>query len=108
MKEIITKEFIQYKSGFLAGKSEILTAYKLGKIITIKQKENQEPKVLENSWYHEGYQDGCDYFSILIDNQNLNLETINTKDIVKQCFIHRAMIKNQEQQQETPIGKFKL
>ena len=48
MKEIITNEFIQYKSGFLDGEYEILIAYKLGKIITLNQKEGQELNFLED------------------------------------------------------------
>ena len=47
-------------------------------------------------------------FSPLIDNQTLNLEAINIKEISKQCFTNRIMIKNQEQHQEIPIGKFRL
>ncbi len=108
MKEIITNEFIQYKSGFLDGEYEILIAYKLGKIITLNQKEGQELNFLEDSWYRDGYQDGLSYFSGLIDNQTLDLESINTKEIIKQCFTNRVMIKNQEQHQKIPIGKFRL
>ena len=39
---MITNESIQYKSGFLNGKNEILIAYKLAKMITLNQKKNQE------------------------------------------------------------------
>ena len=49
-----------------------------------------------------------DLFSPLIDNQTLNLEAINIKEIIKQCFTNHVMIKNQEQHQEIPIGKFRL
>ena len=107
MKEIITNEFIQYKSGFIAGKTEIIEAYKLGKMISLNQNEQEQEQENLDSWYQDGYQDGFSYFSMLIDNQTLNLETINTKEIIKQCFTKRVTMKNQEQHQETPIGKFK-
>lgn len=38
MKEIISDEFIRYKSGFISGKNEVIELFKLGKLINLNKK----------------------------------------------------------------------
>ncbi len=105
MKEIITNEFIAYKAGFIAGKDEIIENYKLGQIIKLnEEKEAEETK----NWYTYGYEDGIHYYGELIDNQSLDLEKMNTKAAVKECFAERVIRMNAEEGKEIPIGKFRI
>ena len=105
MKELITEEFIHYKSGFLAGKSEIVESFLLGKVINLGK---DEQTVKSSDWYQMGYQDGFAYFCKLIDENKLNLENMNPKNIIQVCFSERVIKQNQKEGIEIPIGKFKL
>lgn len=105
MEKIITNEYIQYKSGFIAGKGAILEAYKLGKILKINEEVYEE---VQTTWYEFGYQDGFAYFSNLIDNNALDLSELNTKQIINEAFKKRVIQYNQEEQKEIPFGKFKI
>lgn len=105
MKEIITNELIQYKTGFIDGKNEIVDAFKLGKVIRFEEEKEREEK---ESWYKYGYEDGFNYFSNLINNNKLDLNNTNTKEIIKNHFAERVLKINQEQGREIPTIKFRI
>ncbi len=106
MKEIITDEFIQYKTGFLSGKNEIVESFKLGKVIDLNKEKTYF--LQENNWCSYGFLDGFTYFTNLIDNNELDLEKLNMRKIVKECFINRVIQMNQIQGNEISIGKFRM
>ncbi len=106
MDEIITDEFIQYKTGFLSGKNEIIEAFTLGKVMDFNRKDAYF--LQEETWYYYGFLDGFTYFSDLIDEGKLDLEKLNTRKIVKECFTNRVMQENQRVDKEIPIGKFRM
>ena len=106
MKEIITNELIQYETGFIDGKFEIIEAFKLGKIMDLNESRLSEE--MEESWYNYGYQDGFNYFSDLIDNNSLDLENINTKKIMQECFTKKVIEINSKQNKSIPISKFRI
>lgn len=106
MERIIANEFIEYKTGFLAGKHEIVEAFKLGKVIDLKSKETQRQ---ENTfWFNCGYEDGFKYFSKIINNFQFYLEGLNTREITEQSFTNRILEMNQETGKEIPVGKFRI
>lgn len=101
----MTDEFIQYKTGFISGKNAIVEAFTLGKVLNLNEKSTEE---VQTTWYAFGYQDGFKYFSLLIDNNRLDLANTNTKEIIAEAFEKRVMEYNQETQEEIPIGKFRM
>lgn len=106
MEEIIGNEFIEYKTGFIAGKGEIVEAISLGKVINLK--DNEDTLEDNDSWYVHGFNDGFNYFSNLIDNNKLDLENINTKNIVKECFAKRVMDANKNKDNQISVAKFRI
>ncbi len=102
MKEIITNEFIAYKSGFIQGHSELMEAIKCGKLIDLNAKEER----LDN-WYTYGEEDAINYYGKRIDDK-IELDQINTKEAVRECFSERVIRINEEQGKEIPIGKFRI
>lgn len=108
MKEIVTDEFIRYKDGFITGKYEIVDAFALGKIINLNQVDTDENEDNNDTWFSYGVEDGFKYFANLIDQNNLDLANISTREIVKECFTKRVLEINQEQGKEVPVSKFKL
>lgn len=106
MEEIIGNEFIEYKTGFIAGKSEIIEAISLGKIMNLNDNEDKFEE--DDSWYTHGFNDGFNYFSNLINKNKLDLENINTRGIIKECFTKRVIDANKKENSQIPIGKFRL
>lgn len=106
MEEIIGNEFIEYKTGFIAGKHEILEAISLGKIMNLN--DNEDTFEEDDSWYTHGFTDGFNYFSNSINKNELDLENINTRGIIKECFTKRVIDANKKENSQIPIGKFRL
>lgn len=77
-----TNEMIQYKSGFIEGKHDAIEMFKLGSA-------PGAPKEGMTSWVLKGYEDGMSYFSSLIENNALDLENINTEEIILESFKKR-------------------
>jgi len=103
MEEIITNELIQYKSGFCAGKNEIVELIRLGKIIDFNNMVNDE----STQWYDFGYRDAIEYFSNMIE-KNIDITTIRVRDVIKELFSKRVIMYNQENKKEVPISTFKI
>lgn len=105
MQQIITNEFIQYKSGFIVGKHAIIEAFKLGKIFSLQE---ESESIDDTSWYGAGYVDGVACFSKFIDDNCLNLEEIDTQRCLREGFTNRVLKKNEDGKEQIPIGKFKI
>lgn len=104
MKEIITDEFIRYKSGFISGKNEVIELFKLGKLINLNKKN--ENRTL--SWHDYGFEDGFEYFFTLFKNNNFNLDDINMRKLVKESFLKRVIKINQSGDKKISVSKFKM
>ena len=104
MKEIVSDEFIKYKAGFISGKHEIIELFKLGKLINSKSNSGNQKK----SWYNYGYEDGFNYFFVLLKNNNFNFEEINIRNVIKESFLKRVIKINQNENKEIPVTKFKM
>ncbi len=104
MKEIITDEFIRYKSGFISGKNEVIELFKLGKLINLNKKN--ENRTL--SWYDYGFEDGFKYFFTLFKDNNFKLEDINMRMLVKESFLKRVIKINQSGDKKISVSKFKM
>lgn len=105
MEQIITNELIQYKSGFLEGKREVIDSLALGKVIDLN---GNEEEILDNNfWYAYGVNDGREYFSDLLDKGELELFDRNkTNEIIKECFGRRVIEVNKEGKEASV--KFKM
>ncbi len=103
MDEIITNEFIQYKTGFSNGKNDFIEFTKLGKQIHL---DNQEEKVT-TEWYDFGYKDAIEFFSEAM-NHSIDITTIRIKDVVKEQYIKRVILQNSENQKKTPMSTFRM
>ena len=106
MEEIITNELIRYKAGFIDAKGRIIADYAVGKVFNLNKKEDENEVI--DVWYSYGYEDSLNYFSKLIDENKLDLENINTKEIMKECFTKRVLKINKEEVKEIPAGKFRM
>lgn len=106
MEEIVTNEYIQYKSGFIGGKSEIIDYLNLGKIVNIY--EDTEEINSFKSWFEYGYEDGFNYFSNLINNGKYNFDDINIMKVIKDCYIKRVLKHNKEKNGKIVIAKYKI
>ena len=104
MEEIITDEFIRYKSGFISGKNEVIELFKLGKLINLNKKN--ENRIL--SWHDYGFEDGFEYFFTLFKNNNFNLDDINMRKLVKESFLKRVIKINQSGDKKISVSKFKM
>lgn len=104
MKEIITDEFIRYKSGFISGKNEVIELFKLGKLINLNKKN--ENRTL--SWYDYGFEDGFKYFFTLFKDNNFKLDDINMRKLVKESFLKRVIKINQSGDKKISVSKFKM
>lgn len=104
MKEIITDEFIRYKSGFISGKNEVIELFKLGKLVNLNKKT--ENRIL--SWHDYGFEDGFEYFFTLFKNNNFNLDDINMRKLVKESFLKRVIKINQSGDKKISVSKFKM
>lgn len=104
MKEIITDEFIRYKSGFISGKNEVIELFKLGKLINLNKKN--ENRTL--SWYDYGFEDGFKYFFTLFKDNNFKLDDINMRILVKESFLKRVIKINQSGDKKISVSKFKM
>lgn len=105
MKEIITDEFLQYKTGFISGKGIAVEIYKLGKMMDfnkINQPEN------DKNWYFYGKLDGTKYFLEKFLLPDFDLATVNTKEVVTEKFVERVTEMNQNEASSIPIGKFRM
>lgn len=103
MKEIITNEFIAYKSGFMQGKTDLMEALYCGKIVDLNsQKEEAE------NWFTYGEKDALDYYGKLVENHSEDINKVNTREVIKECFAERVIRMNAEQGKEIPIGKFRI
>lgn len=103
MEEQITNELIQYKTGFIAGKNDIIELAKLGKVINLNELE----KTSSTEWYDFGYQDSIDYFSNQLSKNN-DILTIRVSNIVKELFTKRVIEYNSKKGQEIPMSTFKI
>lgn len=104
MKEIITDEFIRYKSGFISGKNEVIELFKLGKLINLNKKN--ENRTL--SWHDYGFEDGFKYFFTLFKDNNFKLDDINMRILVKESFLKRVIKINQSGDKKISVSKFKM
>lgn len=104
MKEIISDEFIRYKSGFISGKNEVIELFKLGKLINLNKKN--ENRTL--SWYDYGFEDGFKYFFTLFKDNNFKLDDINMRILVKESFLKRIIKINQSGDKKISVSKFKM
>lgn len=104
MKEIISDEFIRYKSGFISGKNEVIELFKLGKLINLNKKN--ENRTL--SWYDYGFEDGFKYFFTLFKDNNFKLDDINMRILVKESFLKRVIKINQSGDKKILVSKFKM
>lgn len=104
MEEIITDEFIRYKSGFISGKNEVIELFKLGKLVNLNKKT--ENRIL--SWHDYGFEDGFEYFFTLFKNNNFNLDDINMRKLVKESFLKRVIKINQSGDKKISVSKFKM
>lgn len=104
MKEIISDEFIRYKSGFISGKNEVIELFKLGKLINLNKKN--ENRTL--SWYDYGFEDGFKYFFTLFNDNNFKLDDINMRILVKESFLKRVIKINQSGDKKISVSKFKM
>ncbi len=104
MKEIISDEFIRYKSGFISGKNEVIELFKLGKLINLNKKN--ENRTL--SWYDYGFEDGFKYFFTLFKDNNFKLDDINMRILVKESFLKRVIKINQSGDKKISVSKFKM
>lgn len=89
MNRNIDKEYEEYKAGFINGKSEITDLINSNDTYEITIEEN-----MANSWYGYGCEDGFNYFSKLIKNDEFNLEKISIMNIINKCFERRLLINN--------------
>lgn len=103
MKEIITDEFIAYKSGFIQAKSDLMEALYCGTVIDLNDQEEE----VEN-WFSYGEKDAIDYYGKIIGNDKANLDKVDTTEAIKEFFTERVIRMNEEQGKEIPIGKFKI
>lgn len=109
MEDIITNEFIAYKSGFVDGKCEILTQIveNEGMDIFVKESFSNE----EESWYSYGYDDGYKYYlNEYLKTKNIPLEESRKKEnaALKDCFVKRVAEFNKETNKEVPMAKFRI
>lgn len=104
MEEIITDEFIRYKSGFISGKNEVIELFKLGKLVNLNKKT--ENRIL--SWHDYGFEDGFEYFFTLFKNNNFNFDDINMRKLVKESFLKRVIKINQSGDKKISVSKFKM
>lgn len=104
MEEIITDEFIRYKSGFISGKNEVIELFKFGKLVNLNKKN--ENRIL--SWHDYGFEDGFEYFFTLFKNNNFNLDDINMRKLVKESFLKRVIKINQSGDKKISVSKFKM
>ena len=105
MEELITEEFISYKTGFIAGKQKVVEMFKLVKQLDLNTVEDIET---QKDWYLYGELDGTEYFSEKFMLPNFDLATVNTKEVVKEKFVERVMKINQNEASSIPIGKFRV
>lgn len=103
MEEIITNELIQYKTGFVQGKNDLVELTKLGKYIDINTQETNMPSL----WYAYGYQDAISYFSNKLKNHE-EINNLRVRDILKTCFAKRVLMHNAKNHEEKPVSTFKL
>lgn len=102
MQEEITNELIQYKTGFVEGKNEVIELTRLGKTITF---DKEEPQSTE--WYEFGYRDAVEYFCDLM-SKNVDIATVRVREVVKELFAQRVIKYNSEKVEEVPISTFRI
>lgn len=103
MQEEITNELIQYKTGFMGGKNEVVELTRLGKTITFDKEENPQ----STEWYEFGYRDAVEYFCDLI-SKNVDIAAVRVRDVVKELFAQRVIKYNSEKEKEVPISTFRI
>ncbi len=109
MEDIITNEFIAYKSGFVDGKCEVLTQIveNEGTDVFVKESFSKE----EESWYSKGYDDGYNYYlNIYLKTKEFPLEGNRSyeNEAVKNCFTNRVVEFNNATGKEVPVAKFRI
>jgi len=109
MDEMITNEFIAYKSGFTDGKSEIITQIfeNEGMDIFVKEAFSKE----EESWYSKGYNDGYNYYmNEYLRTKEFPVEESRTyeNEVLKNCFAKRVVDFNKDTGKEVPVVKFRI
>lgn len=109
MDEIITNEFIAYKSGFIDGKCEILTQIVENEGMNLFVKETFGAD--EESWYSYGYDDGYNHYlsEFLTTKKNpIGESRKNETEALKDCFAKRVIEINKSENKEVPIAKFRI
>lgn len=84
MSDLINKQFIQYKNGFIDGKWTAIDVFYSGKIMRFQTGE-KVPEMLKG-WYKLGFLDGFAYFNDLIVEEKLCLEKVDTNKIQRELF----------------------
>ncbi len=109
MEEIITNEFIAYKSGFISGKHKVL------EFLTTNDIENlmlDPDNPQEENWFSYGYQDCLQYFlnsylqNKMVVSTLLNKETF--LEILRENFTKKVLQYNEENHTNISVGKYKL
>lgn len=103
-EEIITDEFLNYKKGFVNGKSDFLTSITSNTIL--ENFSNNE------DWDSIGYEDGFNlYLDYYIENNVIPIELILGEEayqIIKVSFIERVIEYNQNAIENIPAIKMKI
>lgn len=106
MKKIITNEFIQYKAGFLDGKTQVL------KNILNLSDSFLGKDGLEDGWYQWGYEDGFSfYMKTYLKDLEIKEQFYERKflaQLLEHCYAQRVMRINEEYKNEVAISKFYL
>lgn len=102
IKEIVSDEFIQYKTGFVAGKEKLIEFTKLGVGLDFQKEEDVTPL-----WYRFGYLDGNTYFSDVILSGK-DILSIRVSSVIKELFMNRVIAFNKETGEKISMGSFQL
>ena len=100
MEEIVGDVFIQYKSGFIAGKEKIVEFTRLGVPLDLHKEEDGM-----SLWYRFGYEDATTYFSEALF-EGKDILTIRVSSIIKDLFVNRVLLFNKETGREISMGSF--
>ena len=101
MKEIVSDEFIQYKTGFLAGKEKLIEFTRLGVALDFHKEE------VMPLWYRFGYLDAITYFSEVFQAGE-DILSIRISSVIKELFMNRVIAFNKETGEEISMGSFRL
>ena len=102
MQNMITDEFIRYKSGFMLGKHQAIEMIKMGIRTDLSDDSNNN-----DEWSNYGFEDGFEYYFDQI-NKEVPFDNINTREIIEKKFYERVEKVNKESNKEIPVSRFRI